>query len=210
MDPNDFISSLLFHDLDYLPVVFGMFPSKLMLSDEELLAAKQAEDQAIIERDHAVAKVAVVRDQIAKKTGFEKGQWNVNTVNGGLGAQSAFEGLALTGENSSVSVEAFHARLFQLWDKLKMSAMEKMNLAIKYSSKKFLTQVINSFHDHIDSAGPLEETIILWEGMVDAILRREECLKRLEIFERVASDPARYFVKVMLHNRDRSLTHDVV
>lgn len=70
-------------------------------------------------------------------------------------------------------------RLEIVWQKLKMPDSQKLNFALKYSTDKY----INKLHDIVRS----------WERVTDLILQREKQMTNLEIFEKEASDPNRFF-----------------
>ncbi len=181
-----------------------------MLTDEELFKLKEQEAQARREREATMARLELVQTKLAEKTQFEKGMWNVNTVGEeGLGSHQSMQVLPDAAEgvpsrllfqhSSLKSMEDLHDRLNDLWVKLRMTPVERINLTIKYSSKAFLSSTLSTFDgDNKDGLGPLSATLVAWERVTEGILTREECLSRLEAFERVASDPARHFVKVRL------------
>ena len=56
---------------------------------------------------------------------------------------------------------------------------QKLDMAIKYSS--------DAYHSKLD------EAIGWWEQATDLIVQREVILAKLEAFERLASDPNRFF-----------------
>ncbi|PIK61283.1 putative coiled-coil domain-containing protein, partial [Apostichopus japonicus] len=72
-------------------------------------------------------------------------------------------------------------RLEAVWNSLQMPDHLRLDMAIKYSSNEY--------------ADKLVESIEAWEVAVDLILQREAILSKLEIFERFASDPDRFFQK---------------
>ena len=184
-----------------------------MLSDEELITAKEKEDVFKRERESALQQIDSAKKRLLDKTGFEKGMWNVQTIGEeGLGCQSTLSHLivppsdlddeprrrapVVMGLENVADVGTLHEKLMVLWSQLQMSVVDRMSIMVKYSSKTFLESVINAFQENSSAEGPLYAILFLWEGVVKAILEREDCLARLEEFERVASDPTRYFVKV--------------
>lgn len=72
-------------------------------------------------------------------------------------------------------------RLERVWSSLQMPDGLKLDMAIKYSS--------DTHHAR------LEEAIEEWEASTQLILQREAMVAKLENFERVASDPNRFFEK---------------
>nr|XP_006814200.1 PREDICTED: coiled-coil domain-containing protein 87-like [Saccoglossus kowalevskii] len=72
-------------------------------------------------------------------------------------------------------------RLEAIWSALQMPDNLKLDMAIKYSSDDYINQ--------------LPESIEAWEKATEIILQREALIARLESFERLASDPDRFFQK---------------
>lgn len=72
-------------------------------------------------------------------------------------------------------------RLEKVWTSLEMPDSLKLDMAIKYSCNEFFLK--------------LNEAIENWEKVTQLILKREELLVKLEKFERMASDPNRFFEK---------------
>ncbi|XP_077971605.1 coiled-coil domain-containing protein 87-like isoform X4 [Styela clava] len=70
-------------------------------------------------------------------------------------------------------------RLEIVWQKLKMPDSQKLNFALKYSSDKYIKK--------------LPEIVRSWERVTDFILQREKLMTNLEVFEKEASDPNRFF-----------------
>jgi hypothetical protein len=202
------MTSLPPRNLDFLCVCFGLFPAKLMLSDAELIAIKDKEEALRKEREAAVQHIIDAQQKLKEKTSFKRGFWNVQTIGqDGLAGHSSVNGLVVPPDEDSEAVvdqelsitdmETLHAKLNALWTKLLMPPIARMTLMIKYSSKTFAASIIEAFRTNQSPTGPLNETLALWESVTNAVLRREECLGRLEVFERTASDPARYFAKVV-------------
>ncbi|KAI8918475.1 hypothetical protein DFJ77DRAFT_508718 [Powellomyces hirtus] len=81
----------------------------------------------------------------------------------------------------SVDIRQMQQELEILWVKLKMPLDQKLDMAIKYGGHRF---------------GPkLETAIRFWKTASELIIAREELLKEIEMFERTASDPERFFQK---------------
>lgn len=72
-------------------------------------------------------------------------------------------------------------RLEKVWTSLEMPDSLKLDMAIKYSCNDFYVK--------------LSEAIEQWEKVTELILKREALLVKLEKFERMASDPNRFFEK---------------
>lgn len=60
-----------------------------------------------------------------------------------------------------------------------MSEEQKLDFALKYSSDDYIKKLPN--------------IVSAWERVTDLILAREENMRKLEIFEKEASDPNRFF-----------------
>eukprot|EP00042_Codosiga_hollandica_P046278 m.484789 g.484789 ORF g.484789 m.484789 type:complete len:1024 (+) comp57204_c0_seq7:3448-6519(+) len=226
INPRDFLATLNARDLDFLCVVFGQYPATLMLTDEELFMVKANEAKLRVEKEATMKRLSMAQAKLTEKTQFEKGLWNVNTIGQeGLGAHQE---ISVFASNDTVTdtllfrhvdlknVTDLHARLNNIWLKLQVPALERMNLAIKYSSKSFLESALSTtLEENVTGLGKLNHTLTIWETVAECILAREECLKRLEVFERVASDPARHFSKGdpgmaqarLTESRDRSKLH---
>ncbi|XP_070542680.1 coiled-coil domain-containing protein 87-like isoform X2 [Ptychodera flava] len=85
-------------------------------------------------------------------------------------------------ESSKVSVPLTpQERLEAIWSSLQMSDKLKLDMAIKYSSDQYIDQ--------------LDESIEAWEKATEVIIQRETLIAKLESFERLASDPDRFFQK---------------
>ncbi|XP_064609206.1 coiled-coil domain-containing protein 87-like [Liolophura sinensis] len=72
-------------------------------------------------------------------------------------------------------------RLEQVWNALLMPDALRLDMAIKYSGNDCYQQ--------------LEPAILKWEQVAQLITQRESILRKLEKFERNASDPNRFFTK---------------
>ncbi|KAK2157092.1 hypothetical protein LSH36_199g05026 [Paralvinella palmiformis] len=73
------------------------------------------------------------------------------------------------------------SRLENIWNSLSMPDNLKLDMAIKYSSDQYHSK--------------LEEAVEIWEQAIDLVLQREAVIAKLENFERLASDPNRFFEK---------------
>ncbi|KAJ3023156.1 Coiled-coil domain-containing protein 87 [Thoreauomyces humboldtii] len=81
----------------------------------------------------------------------------------------------------SVDIRQMQQELEVLWVTLKMPLDQKLDMAIKYGGHRF---------------GPkLETAIRLWKTASQHIITREDLLRDIEVFERTASDPDRFFQK---------------
>lgn len=66
-----------------------------------------------------------------------------------------------------------------------MNDTAKLDMAIKYCSNSYADKLMQAIED--------------WEKATDLIVERERCIYELENFERVASDPNRFFAKGILY-----------
>ncbi|KAJ3069251.1 Coiled-coil domain-containing protein 87 [Podochytrium sp. JEL0797] len=85
----------------------------------------------------------------------------------------------LAKSKSDTDILSAQQQLEALWVALKMPLDQKLDMAIKYGSKKF--------------GNRLEAAITYWAKASGFILAREELLLEIEIYEREASNPERYF-----------------
>ncbi|KAI9327045.1 hypothetical protein BDR26DRAFT_876127 [Obelidium mucronatum] len=82
---------------------------------------------------------------------------------------------------SDTDISSAQQELESLWVELKMPLDQKLDMAIKYGSRKFGSR--------------LELAIKYWKKASDHILARERVLREIDEFEREASNPDRYFMK---------------
>uniref|UniRef100_A0A3B3RUR6 Uncharacterized protein n=1 Tax=Paramormyrops kingsleyae TaxID=1676925 RepID=A0A3B3RUR6_9TELE len=101
------------------------------------------------------------------KEEFAAGVWNVNSgLLGGLG-------------NESLPNDQLQVCLERIWKALSFPSSQRLEMAIKYSSPSYQSR--------------LKEAITAWERTAKLIQQRETLLAQLEMFERGASDPSRFF-----------------
>lgn len=72
-------------------------------------------------------------------------------------------------------------RLERLWAMLKMPDHQRLDMAIRYSTEAMSDRFIKA----LDA----------WDSAAKVVLEREALMAELEAFERLASDPNRFFVK---------------
>uniref|UniRef100_A0A4W4HMC9 Uncharacterized protein n=1 Tax=Electrophorus electricus TaxID=8005 RepID=A0A4W4HMC9_ELEEL len=77
--------------------------------------------------------------------------------------------------------EQVQARLERIWTTLHLSETQRLDMAIKYSSATHLQNPM------------CPQAIVAWEKATNLIQQREKVLLQLEQFEKVASDPNRFF-----------------
>lgn len=86
------------------------------------------------------------------------------------------ESSAISAASKTLSAQA---RLEKVWGSLHMTDSLKLDMAIKYSSDGY--------------AEILEQAIAAWELAAQCVVERENVMAELEAFERLASDPNRFF-----------------
>ncbi|EDO46117.1 predicted protein [Nematostella vectensis] len=82
-------------------------------------------------------------------------------------------------EASSMPSISAQDRLERLWTLLCMPDAQRLDMAIKYSAEPYCNK--------------LEEALASWEAAAEVVLERESVMTQLEDFERMASDPNRFF-----------------
>ncbi|KAL7867502.1 hypothetical protein SRHO_G00088860 [Serrasalmus rhombeus] len=186
---DDYLNYISNQESDYLSAVFHLYDSDD--GDEEHEKRKMLQLQR-----EKIRKQREKMDSLKKqKQAYQSGLWNVNTVlMGGLwkepvpdeveGADKEIQHVG-TGEDYGMPVaqpvdgEQVQARLEKVWTILCLPETHRLDMAIKYSS-----------HAHRDK---LEEATAAWEQAAQLIQQRERVLSQLEQFEKVASDPSRFF-----------------
>uniref|UniRef100_H3AWT7 Coiled-coil domain containing 87 n=1 Tax=Latimeria chalumnae TaxID=7897 RepID=H3AWT7_LATCH len=78
-------------------------------------------------------------------------------------------------------MEVLQERLEKIWASLHVPESERLDMAIKYSSRQHMLN--------------LPEVTFILEKAVELITERESILAKLELFEQTASDPNRFFEK---------------
>ncbi|XP_066525184.1 coiled-coil domain-containing protein 87 isoform X2 [Hoplias malabaricus] len=174
---------------DILSGVFHLYDSDVSGEEDEKQKMQQLQKEKIRRQQE---KIDALRRE---KQAYQSGLWNVNTVlMGGLwkellpdeveGANMEIQhvgieqdlSMPLRGPQNGKQVQA---RLEKIWTILCLPETQRLDMAIKYSS-----------HAYRDK---LEEATASWEQAAKLIQQREFMLSQLEQFERVASDPSRFF-----------------
>ncbi|KAG7456228.1 hypothetical protein MATL_G00249550 [Megalops atlanticus] len=182
---GDYLKFLSTKDLDYLSVVFHLYDSDEEGNEKSGDHTRQQEE----ERQRR-QKIDALRH---KKQEFAAGVWNVNSVLlGGLGKDPAPEDVSSDEDMPLSSKQEQHGgaaggsegvqlqtRLENIWNALRFPDGLRQDMALKYSSDT-----------HRDR---LEEAIVAWECAAQLIQQRETLLHQLEVFEKDASDPNRFF-----------------
>jgi hypothetical protein len=138
------------------------------------------------------AKHARREERYRKKTQYEQGMWNINTIMmGGLGGDPHSSGSSSEDEledqlwkleqKTEGPQKSVQERFRAVWSRLHLSQEQTMDMAAKYSTHKH--------QQHIRKA------LSLWERACTVIEEREGKLEDLLTFEKCASNPSRLFAK---------------
>ncbi|XP_040262960.1 coiled-coil domain-containing protein 87 [Bufo bufo] len=183
VNTDDYMKYLSIQDVDYLKVVYHLYNSDSEDEEQAKITAKIKREERKRQRDK---KIADLREQ---KQCYIPGMWNVNSVMlGGLGSEPPLQD-AECEINESIEIpnevepthchEDMQKKINAIWTVLHVPENQRLDMAIKYSSNEYRER--------------LQEAIKMWEKAVTLIKRREKILAELEMFERAASDPNRFF-----------------
>lgn len=198
---DDYFKFLSTQDNDYLSLAYHLYESDAGSSDEEGEKEHQPNARELELKKAREQKLAEIRKL---KENFSAGYWNANSVLvGGLGkypditdeelgidmsseGSTSREGSDSKTGTSSLANEvssplSLQDRLDRVWTLLCMPDALRLDMAIKYSSEIYIDK--------------LEEVLLQWETAVKLVLLRERLITKLEDFERLASDPNRFFEK---------------
>ncbi|XP_003945251.3 LOW QUALITY PROTEIN: coiled-coil domain-containing protein 87 [Saimiri boliviensis] len=163
---DDYFKYLTNHETDFLHVIFQMY-------EEEVPGETVAPVSESLEIQHPPP---LLEDE---EPDFVPGEWDWNTVlEHRLGAGKTPH----LGESHKIL--SLQKRLQRLWSVLEVPDKDRVDMAIKYSSKARLRQ--------------LPSLVNAWEQALKPIQLREALLARLEWFEGQASNPNRFFKKTNL------------
>ncbi|XP_018430239.1 PREDICTED: coiled-coil domain-containing protein 87, partial [Nanorana parkeri] len=168
VNTDDYMKYVSTQDLDYLKVIYHLYNSDSEDEEQAHIALMKKQEEQKRQRERKIA------DLRAEKQSYSPGMWNVNSVMlGGLGSDPH--------RVTSASYLDLQNKINAVWNALHVPEGQRLDMAIKYSS--------NEYRDR------LPEAIRVWEKAVILIQRREKMLAELEIFEREASDPNRFFLR---------------
>ncbi|XP_054851602.1 coiled-coil domain-containing protein 87 [Eublepharis macularius] len=167
---DDYLKYISTKDSDYLQVIFHLYNYEEEEEEEHPII-----DEAEIKKQEVVRKET--RKQAAelqsKKEEYQPGEWNFNTISmGGLGTFFGYD-------HKPEDLKVLQRRLERLWTVLHFTQQERLDMAIKYSSKRYYLL--------------LPHMLQSWEMAAQCIQDRELLLSELESFEQMASDPNRFF-----------------
>ncbi|XP_069099173.1 coiled-coil domain-containing protein 87 [Pleurodeles waltl] len=177
---DDYLKYVSSQDTDYLGVVFHLYNSDD--SEDEDQAAIEAATKQREERKKEKAKL--LAQLWSKKEQRFPGMWNANSILlGGLGGICGFGAVEPEQEveeaSTTAELEVIQSRLEAVWKSLHVPESERLDMAIKYSSREYQALI--------------PKAVDAWEKATEVILQREQLLKKLEMFEQTASDPNRFF-----------------
>lgn len=185
VNTDDYMKYVSTQDLDYLKVIYHLYNSDSEDEEQAHVALIKKQEEKKRQREKKIA------DLRAEKQSYSPGMWNVNSIMlGGLGSDPPVQDADLElkeslNTSSQVDIPASHVDLQKMinaiWNALHIPEGQRLDMAIKYSS--------NEYRDR------LPEAIRMWEKAVLLIQKREKMLAELEMFEREASDPNRFFDK---------------
>ncbi|XP_077328441.1 coiled-coil domain-containing protein 87 isoform X3 [Lithobates pipiens] len=185
VNTDDYMKYVSTQDLDYLKVIYHLYNSDSEDEEQARVALIKKQEEKKRQREKKIA------DLRAEKQIYSPGMWNVNSIMlGGLGSDPPVQDADLElkeslNTSSQVDTPASHVDLQKtinaIWNALHIPEDQRLDMAIKYSS--------NEYRDR------LPEAIRMWEKAVLLIQKREKMLAELEMFEREASDPNRFFSK---------------
>ncbi|XP_028407068.1 coiled-coil domain-containing protein 87-like isoform X2 [Dendronephthya gigantea] len=201
---DDYFKYLSTQDNDYLSLTYHLYESDDSDSENDGDKDRKPNARELELKRAREEKIAEIRKL---KENYNVGYWNANSVLlGGLGkypditdeelginaepsidSPSRDEDNSLTPSSPLTNKDRSEAgtplslqdRLERVWTLLRMPDNLKLDMAIKYSSETYMES--------------LEEVLQHWETAVKLILAREALIMKLEDFERLASDPNRFF-----------------
>lgn len=177
---DNYLKYVSSQDTDYLGVVFHLYNSDD--SEDEDQAAIEAATKQLEEKKKEKAKL-LAQIWSMKEQRFP-GMWNPNSIMlGGLGGISGFGAVEPEMEEEEARIaaelEAIQSRLEAIWKSLHVPEGERLDMAIKYSSREYQALI--------------PKAVDAWEKATEVILQREQLMEKLEKFEQTASDPNRFF-----------------
>ncbi|XP_015267397.1 PREDICTED: coiled-coil domain-containing protein 87 [Gekko japonicus] len=172
---DDYLTYISTKDSDYLQVVFHLYDYDREEEEEE-----EEEEHPILDEGERKKQEEVKREERKKaaelqseKEEYQSGEWNFNTIlMGGLGTFIGYD-------HKPEDLKVLQRRLERLWTVLHFTEQERLDMAIKYSSKRYYLL--------------LPDMLQSWEIAAQCIQDRELLLSELESFEQTASDPNRFF-----------------
>eukprot|EP00079_Xenopus_tropicalis_P033939 XP_017947710.1 PREDICTED: coiled-coil domain-containing protein 87 isoform X1 [Xenopus tropicalis] len=166
---DDYMTYLHSQHPDYLKVIFHLYNSDS--EDDGQIALMKEKERQKREQDKRLAELRELKEK------YTPGMWNINSVMlGGLGKEPVDEGM-----EHDIMESAYQKKINAIWNALHIPEEQRLDMAIKYSFSEYrdiLPQAINH-----------------WEKVTELIKKREKLLAELEMFERTASDPNRFFQK---------------
>lgn len=168
---DDYLKYISTKDSDYLQVIFHLYDYDKEEEEEErpFFDEKERKQQEEVKKEEIKKAVKLQ----STKEEYQSGTWNFNTIlMGGLGT-------FISCDHKPEDLRVLQRRLERLWTVLHFTEQERLDMAIKYSSKRYYLL--------------LPEMLESWEIAAQCIQERELLLSELESFEQTASDPNRFF-----------------
>ncbi|XP_075065335.1 coiled-coil domain-containing protein 87 [Mixophyes fleayi] len=183
VNADDYMKYISTQDLDYLKVIYHLYNSDSEDEEQAKIALIKKQEEQRRQWDKKIA------DLRAEKQHYVPGLWNSNSILlGGLGSDPSIQDIdcdikesinILSETGTAACYEVMQKKINAIWSSLHVPEGQRLDMAIKYSS--------NEYRDR------LPEAIEMWEKTTPLIQRREKILAELEMFERTASDPNRFF-----------------
>jgi len=188
INTDDYKKFISRKDTDFLAQIFHMYESENESDEEEERNRRKTSADIAKLKEHQRKKEELWRSKVR----YQNGYWNAQCVSlGGLGREPSLtdfdvdEEIRNTVESDAVEEVSpyilLQDRFETLWQILKMTNQMKVDMTMKYSSKKSLHEITEVL-EHMEQAAEL-------------IVEREALLTKLEAFEKFASDPNRFFEK---------------
>ncbi|XP_031563781.1 coiled-coil domain-containing protein 87-like [Actinia tenebrosa] len=163
-------------------VLLGGLGQDPEVEDEELLSSLEniVVDQSSSSERRGSTPVSQVSSVSADKRSFKSSKGDPSSrASRVLDRRSVATTVQTRSEMSKEQVVDLQDRLERLWTLLCMPDVQRLDMAIKYSSEPYKNNLLNA--------------LSAWEVATEAVLQRESLLTKLEDFERKASDPNRFF-----------------
>ncbi|KAM5170264.1 coiled-coil domain-containing protein 87 [Mantella aurantiaca] len=183
VNTDDYMNYVSTQDMDYLKVIYHLYNSDSEDEEQAHIALMKKQEEQKRQRERKIAELR------AEKQSYSPGMWNVNSVMlGGLGSDPPLHDADLevkeslntsSQKNISASYVDLQKKINAIWNALHVPEGQRLDMAIKYSSYEYRDR--------------MPEAIRVWEKAVILIQKREKTLAELEMFEREASDPNRFF-----------------
>ncbi|XP_042296235.1 coiled-coil domain-containing protein 87 [Sceloporus undulatus] len=171
---DDYLKYLSTNEADFLPVIFHLYNFEGDVEEElrqRAIAEAETKKREKARRD-TIKQAAELQ---FKQEKVEPGKWNPG------GTMTEEPDIFALYDHKPEDLRAMQRRLERLWTVLHFPEGERLDMAIKYSSRQYYYF--------------LPDMLQAWERAAQTIQERELLLAELEKFEQTASDPNRLFSK---------------